>query len=156
MKIAIATQNFQTITSHGGRARRFLVFEAVPGQEPMPVKRWDFPEDMILHHFGGGQAHPIDEVEVLIAGSSGQGFINHIGRRGITCVTTSETDPVQAIRDFLAGAVKPAEAMSHPHEHHETDDGEPDTCQGHAEGHGEGGSGGCAHGGAKDGGCAHH
>ncbi|HYD31190.1 MAG TPA: nitrogenase accessory factor [Azospirillaceae bacterium] len=148
MKIAVATQDFKTVASHGGRARRFLVFEAEAGREPHLLKRWDFPPEMILHHFGGGGEHPVDEVRAVITGASGQGFINHMVRRGIRCVTTGETNPVRAVKDFLAGTVTPAEALAHPHEHHEHEDDEPtDDSQGcHERGHGHGqGRCGCSH-----------
>jgi len=119
MKFAVATQDFRTIATHGGRARRFLVFEAEVGGEPVEVKRIELGEDEVLHQAGDGRPHVIDEVQVIVAGSSGQGFINHMRRRGIEPVTTVETDPVQAIRDFFAGTVKPAPAPEHPHEHHD-------------------------------------
>lgn len=119
MKFAVATQDFQAVATHGGRARRFLVFEAEAGGVPVEVKRIELGEDEVLHVAGDGRPHPIDEVQVVVTGSSGQGFINHMRRRGIEPVTTVETDPVQAIRDYFAGTVKAAPAPEHPHEHHD-------------------------------------
>lgn len=119
MKIAVCTQDFRTIATHGGRARRFLLFEALPGHDPVEIGRIELAEDEVLHLAGDGRPHPIDAVQVVITGSSGQGFINHMRRRGIEPVTTTETDPVQAIRDHLAGVVKAAPEPVFPHEHHD-------------------------------------
>lgn len=119
MKIAVGTQDFQTIATHGGRTRRFLVFEAEPGSEPRELWRFELAAEEVLHHYGDGRPHPIDGVQAVVTGSSGSGFVAHMKRRGIEPVTTSETDPVQAVRDWLAGTVKPAEPMQHPHEHHD-------------------------------------
>lgn len=123
MKIAVGTQDFRTVATHGGRTRRFLVFTMESGGEPVEAGRIELAEDEVLHHCGDGRPHPIDAVQVVITGSSGTGFVAHMKRRGIEPVTTSESDPLQAVRDWLAGTVKPAEPVQHPHDHH--DHGEP-------------------------------
>ncbi|HYH19810.1 MAG TPA: NifB/NifX family molybdenum-iron cluster-binding protein [Azospirillum sp.] len=119
MKFAIATQDGATIATHGGRTRCFLLFDAERGAEPVAAGRLDLAEDMVLHLHGDGKPHPIDAVAVVVAGMSGQGFVNHMRRRGIEPVVTAESDPARAIRDYLAGTVKPAPAPEHPHAHHE-------------------------------------
>ncbi len=119
MKFAVGTQDYRSIATHGGRTRRFLVFEAEAGGTPVEVKRIELAEDEVLHLAGDGRPHPIDEVQVIITGTSGQGFINHMKRRGIEPVTTLETDPVQAIRDYFAGTVKAAAPPEYPHNHHD-------------------------------------
>lgn len=124
MKFAIAiqdgaAQDGATIATHGGRSRSFLLFDAEKGGDPVAAGRLDLAEDMVLHLHGDGKPHPIDAVQVVVAGTSGQGFVNHMRRRGIEPVVTAESDPVQAIRDYFAGAVKPAPAPEHPHAHHE-------------------------------------
>ncbi|MCW2243528.1 NifB/NifX family molybdenum-iron cluster-binding protein [Azospirillum canadense] len=131
MRIAVGTQDYRSIATHGGRTRRFLVYEAEAGRDPVEVKRIELAEDEVLHLAGDGRPHPIDEVSVVITGSSGQGFINHMRRRGIEPVTTTETDSVQAIRDHLAGVVKTAPEPEFPHEHHDHGHG-----HGHAHAHG--------------------
>lgn len=123
MRIAVAVLENRTIATHGGRARRFMVFDAQPGAEPVEAGSIHLSPEEVLHHAGDGRAHLIDAVQVVIAGSSGQGFRDHMARRGITAVLTSEPDPVQAVRDYLAGAVKPAAELAHPH--HNPHDREP-------------------------------
>lgn len=121
MKIAVGTQDFQTIATHGGRTRRFLVFEAEAGGAPVEIGRIELGEEEVLHLCGDGRPHPIDAVRVVITGASGSGFVAHMKRRGIEPVTTTETDPVQAIHDWFAGTVKEAGEPAHPHEHHDGD-----------------------------------
>ena len=104
MLIAVASQNFRTVTGHAGKARRFMVFEAETGQTPREVSRLDLPREQSMHEFTGG-AHPLDDVQVLIAGSAGAGFINRMSQRGVLAVATSETDPITAVADYLKGTL---------------------------------------------------
>ena len=41
MRIAVASQNYRTITKHAGMTRRFLVFEAEQGAAPREVNEAD-------------------------------------------------------------------------------------------------------------------
>ncbi|AWU97438.1 NifB/NifX family molybdenum-iron cluster-binding protein [Azospirillum ramasamyi] len=119
MKIAVGTKDFETIATHGGRTRRFLVYEAEAGSDPVETGRIELAEEEVLHLCGDGRPHPIDAVRVVITGSSGAGFVAHMKRRGIEPVTTTETDPVRAIRGWFAGTLDPAPEPQHPHEHHD-------------------------------------
>lgn len=114
MKIAVAVLDDESVATHGGQARHFLLFDAAAA-DPVPVGRMDLGPAALLHHFGDCRPHPIDGVAVVIAGPSGEGFVKHMARRGIECVLTAETDPLQSVRDWLAGTVKPAASMHHPH-----------------------------------------
>ncbi|CAO3427600.1 NifB/NifX family molybdenum-iron cluster-binding protein [Azospirillum doebereinerae] len=119
MKIAVGTQDFRTIASHGGRTRRFLVFEAGADRPPVETARIELAEEEVLHMCGDGRPHPIDAVGLVITGASGAGFVAHMKRRGITPVTTTETDPLRAIHAWFAGTMEPAAEPAHPHEHHD-------------------------------------
>jgi predicted Fe-Mo cluster-binding NifX family protein len=105
MKIAVTSQNYRTITPHAGKTRRFLVYEAAPDKEPVEVDRLNLPKDMALHEFHGDGPHPLYAVDVVIAGSFGHGFSRRMAKQGIVAVMTNESDPVQAVRDFLASPV---------------------------------------------------
>lgn len=102
MKIAVTSQNFRTVTAHAGRTRRFLVYLTKPGGDPVEIDRLDMPKDMAMHEFHRERAHPLDAVDVVIAGSFGEGFARRMAKRGIRAVTTDRTDPLDAVRDFLA------------------------------------------------------
>lgn len=115
MRIAVASQNFRTVTSHVGRTRRFFIFEAEPGAAAREVDRLDMPKEMALHNYAGDGTHPLYEVDAIIAGSVGDGFVARMGARGIAAVATSETDPALAAQAFVEGHL-PAPA---PHDHDE-------------------------------------
>lgn len=156
MKVAVSSQNFQTVTSHAGRARRFLIYQAVAGQEPVEIERLDLPKELSMHEFHGKEGpHPLDSVDVLISASFGEGFAQRMAERGLTAVTTDKTDPVEAVKayvEMVAQGIAPAaptlcssheHGHGHDHEHH----------HGHGEGHGHGqgechgeGQGHCCHG----------
>ena len=89
MKIAGTSQYFHTVTPHAGRTRRFLVYETTEGAEPVEVDRLDLPKELSMHEFHADSPHPLDAVDVIIAGSFGEGFAtrmaarNRRGRHGV-------------------------------------------------------------------------
>jgi len=114
MKIGITSQNFRTITSHAGKARRFLIFEADPASgEVQELERLDLPKEMAIHSFTGDQ-HPIDRIDVMITGGCGDGFFRKMGMRGVQVIATSETDPAKAVQALIRGESLPA---ADPHSH---------------------------------------
>lgn len=107
MKFAVTSQDYTTISGHAGNATRFLVFEAQAGQEPVETARLDLSDDQTIHSFQGG-AHPLDGVEVLIAGSAGQCFIEKMQARGIVTVIAPNIAPHAAVAAYVMGLLKPA------------------------------------------------
>ncbi len=119
MKIAVTSQNFRTVTPHAGKTRRFLVYEINSEGEPSQVGRIDLDRGMTIHEFGGREdAHPLDQMDVLITGSAGAGFVQSLRSRGVQVVVTGETDPLQAIVDFRSNRVRPPGPQSCNHHHH--------------------------------------
>lgn len=102
MKIAVTSQNFRTVTPHAGMTRRFLVYEAAEGGKPVEVDRLDLPKELSLHEFHAKGPHPLDAVDVIIAGSFGEGFATRMAARGIVAVATDLTDPIEAVKEYLA------------------------------------------------------
>ncbi len=110
MKIGVTSQNYRTITGHAGKARRFLIFATDPTSgEVKEIERLDLPQEMSMHYFSGGP-HPIDQVDVLITGGCGAGFMRNMEMRGIKVITTSATDPIQSAQAVLNGEPLPAVA----------------------------------------------
>ena len=72
----------------------------------------DLPMEMSFHEFSGG-AHPLDDMDVILTASAGQGFIAKLAQRGVQVITCGESDPRKAVRDFLTGAVKAANPHAH-------------------------------------------
>ncbi|NJL50327.1 MAG: nitrogen fixation protein [Blastochloris sp.] len=108
MRIAVVSNDFQTVTPHAGRSQRFLVFEAEPGQVPREVQRLELPQSHILQSFKGNRPHPLGTVRAVIAGSAGPGVIARLKERGIATAITTEPDPKTAIRLYLAGSLPAA------------------------------------------------
>lgn len=118
MLIAIASQNFRTITGHAGRTRRFLVFEGREGDAgAREVDRLDLPREMSLHEYHGDQ-HPLYAMDVIIVGGAGQGFVRRLASQGVRVIVTSESDPRRAADAVLAGRDLPP-ALPHDDEGHE-------------------------------------
>jgi len=113
MKIGITSQNFRTITGHAGKTRRFLVYTPDNQGVPLETGRLDLPKEMSMHEFRGVK-HPLDDLDVLITGSCGEGFVRRMAAKGVRVIATSETDPVRAASMLLAGDDLPA---AEPHSH---------------------------------------
>jgi predicted Fe-Mo cluster-binding NifX family protein len=113
MRIAIASHDFTTIGLHAGRARRFLLFDVGVDGVRLPTGRLDLAPEYAMHEFDDEGAHPLDGVDVLLAGSAGEGVVRKAARRGIRLVCTAETDPTRAIDDFLGGHLAPAASCDH-------------------------------------------
>ncbi len=109
MKIAIATKDFATVSGHAGQARHWLVCDCRPGEPPPSPQRVELAKEQILHHHDDRQPHPLDGVEVVVAGSAGDGFVRHMAKRGAQVLLTGETDPAAALQRLIAG-----EALADP------------------------------------------
>jgi len=127
MRIAVASQNFRTVTGHAGKTRRFLIFDIAPDGTAQEVNRLDLPKEMSIHEFADTGPHPLYEVDAVIAGSAGAGFVRRMASRNIAAVATAETDPAAAAAAFAAGRLAPALPHEHDDHHHDHDHGE-DGC----------------------------
>jgi predicted Fe-Mo cluster-binding NifX family protein len=112
MKIAVSSQNFKSVTGHAGRCRRFIIYDVGTPCDPPEVVWLGLPMEMSFHEFSGSK-HPLEEMDVILTASAGQGFIAKLASRGVQVIICGESDPRKAVRDFLSGKVKP----SNPHAH---------------------------------------
>ncbi len=124
MKIGITSQNFRTITGHGGKSRRFLVYEINESGEVQEGERLDLPMGMALHDFRGVE-HPLFDLDILVTGSCGAGFANRMAQQQVQVIATAETDPMAAVQALANKQPLPAPG---PHEHEHGHD--------HSHGHG--------------------
>lgn len=112
MKIAIATQNHDTVSGHAGQTRHWLLYDlsayrlgaALP--EPIQV---ELEKSQVFHHFQDDAPHPLDGVDLAVVASAGDGFVRHLKKRGTEVLVTGETDPAVALQKILAG-----EALAQP------------------------------------------
>lgn len=125
---AVTSQNFRTITGHAGKARRFILFDALSPNEITEIGRLDLPLEMAMHGFDDRQQHPLDGTDLLITGGAGDGFVMHMARRGVRVVRTGETDPVEAIRGCYLGTLKPPVPHDHDHAHEQGEEGHSCGC----------------------------
>jgi predicted Fe-Mo cluster-binding NifX family protein len=107
MRIAVASQNFRTVTGHAGRTRRWLIYETGDSGTPVEIERLDLPPEMAIRNFADNGSHPLYEVDVVIVGSCGEGFVKRLARHGVIAVPTDESDPRRAIAAYLDGTLRP-------------------------------------------------
>lgn len=124
MKIAVASQNRRTIMEHAGRCRNFWIYET---EQDKVVRKelLELPKEQSFHDSSPHASHPLDEVQVLIAGGMGHGLSHRLTHKGIVGVVTPETDPDRAVAAYLDGSLAVLPPGSHDH--------------GHGHGHGHGG-----------------
>jgi predicted Fe-Mo cluster-binding NifX family protein len=110
MKIAIATKDWQTVSGHAGKARCWLLYDLQPGKAGAPLPppaRIELTHDQLPHYFHDDGPHPLDGVEIVVAGSAGDGFVRHMKKRGADVLLTGETDPAAALTRIIAGEPLP-------------------------------------------------
>jgi predicted Fe-Mo cluster-binding NifX family protein len=110
VKIAIATKDFITVSSHAGQTRQWLLYDLSNHRSnqllPAPI-RIDLDKTQVLHVFEDDATHPLDDVDIVVAASAGDGFIRHMKKRGAEVLLTGESDPALAITKILAGEALP-------------------------------------------------
>ena len=110
MKIAIPTRDWQTVSGHAGKASHWLLYDLKPGAKGAPLPeplRIELTKDLVLHYFQDDGPHPLDGVDIVVAGSAGDGFVRHMKKRGADVILTGETNPSEALRCILAGEPLP-------------------------------------------------
>ena len=114
MKIAVTSQNRRTITEHAGRCRIFWLYQAERGKVTGKALL-RLPKEQCFHDSAPHEPHPLDEVQVLIAGSMGQGLMRRLAIKGITGLVTTETDPDKAVVAYLADSLESGSPCLYAH-----------------------------------------
>jgi len=105
--IAVAVLKNGKISGHAGRTVNWDVY-AVDGAEPVLVWNIKLKKPGTLHEWhvnGNGERHPLHSADVAICGSGGEGVTRRLAERDTKLITTAETDPVKAIKDYLNGTL---------------------------------------------------
>jgi len=124
MKIAVSSQNQTNVTGHLGHCQKFWIYD-VDNTAIQNKQLLQLTKAQSFHESSPKESHPLDDVQVLISGSMGNGLFRRIESKGIKPIVTTETDPDAAVTDYLAGSlvVKTPEerdrdhAAEHGHEH---------------------------------------
>jgi len=106
MLVAVASQDFATVTGHAGQARRWLLFRIEAGILSAP-ERIELAKDQVFHHWRDDGPHPLDGIAAIIATSAGDSFLTRMGKRGVAVALTGEGDPAKAVADWHAATVVP-------------------------------------------------
>ena len=115
MKIAVTSQNRETITEHAGKCRKFWIYE-IDGKKIVNKTLLELALEQSFHESHGAGPHPLDGIKVLISGGAGQGLIRRLNSMGIQGLVTTATEPDLAVADFLNGRLKLGQGE--PHEGH--------------------------------------
>jgi len=107
MKVAVTSQNRKEVTEHAGRCRRFWLFDVDAG-EILQREMLELAKEDSFHESASDAAHPLDDIDVLIAGSMGPGLRRRMVRMGIAAFVTHEKDPERAVALWAAGELSPA------------------------------------------------
>ncbi len=113
MIIAVTSQNRKTITEHAGQCRKFLVFNT-KNSKIIDKELLELSKEQAFHESSLHDIHPLDHIDVLIAGGMGQGLIIRLERKGIKGVVTKEDDPERAVLLYLNGTLE----SEQPHQQH--------------------------------------
>jgi len=116
MKIAVTSQNRKSITEHAGRCRKFWVF-VVENNKIVDRALLELPKEQAFHESSPHESHPLDDIDVLIAGGLGQGLVMRLARKGITGLVTKESDPEKAVLLYLNGSLESEQPNQHHHGH---------------------------------------
>lgn len=108
MKIAIAaSDNWSKVSGHAGKARDWLVFDCSPGKDIPEPQHIRLSEEQLPHYFKDDGPHPLHGVEIIVAGSAGDGFVRHMQKWGAQVLLTGETVPLAALKNILNGEALP-------------------------------------------------
>lgn len=110
MKIAVATKDWIAVSGHAGQARCWQLYDLAghrPGEQLPQPTRVELAKEQLFHHFRDDAPHPLDGVEIVVAGSAGDGFIRRMHGRGAEVLLTGETDPALALARIIAGEALP-------------------------------------------------
>jgi predicted Fe-Mo cluster-binding NifX family protein len=118
MKIAVTSQNRKDITEHAGRCRKFWVFD-IEDNKVVDKELLELPKSQAFHDSSPHAPHPLDHIDVLIAGGMGQGLMTRLERRGIKSVVTKEDDPEAAVLLYVSGSLRSERPHRHCHGHDE-------------------------------------
>jgi predicted Fe-Mo cluster-binding NifX family protein len=116
MKIAVTSQNRKTITEHAGRCRKFWVF-ITDNNKIAKKELLELPKEQSFHESSPHESHPLDDINILIAGDMGQGLMMRLERKGIKGLVTKEDDPEKAVLFYLNGSLEAKKPNPHHHGH---------------------------------------
>lgn len=122
MKIAVSSQNKVQVTGHAGKTSRFWSYEVNDTKQVERKELIELDKEDILHiRFHESETpfapHPIFDMDVIITGGAGFGFVNRLAQVGVQVVITDEQDPDTAVEKYLSGTLSQMPPHRHHHQH---------------------------------------
>ena len=123
MKIAVASQNQKTISAHAGKVSRFYIYSVneetkeIEAKELITLAKEDILHNRFHESTDPWAPHPIFDVDIIITGGAGMGFVNRLATQATQVVITPVTDPDDAVNQFMVQTL-PQQAAEHHHHHH--------------------------------------
>ncbi|MGB5847454.1 MAG: NifB/NifX family molybdenum-iron cluster-binding protein [Ignavibacteriaceae bacterium] len=129
MKIAVATNNEETVAGHVGKCRGFLVYQI----EEQKINRIELRENIFTHHaqgkhqhehHGGGHRHArlvegLGDCNYLIFKSGGWRMIENLQENNIGPILTDEKFADDAVNKFIKGELETRQLEDcNDHSHH--------------------------------------
>jgi predicted Fe-Mo cluster-binding NifX family protein len=105
MRVAVTSQNRKTITQHAGKCRNFWIYDVDQG-EITGKALISLTMEQSFHESHGAASHPLDGIDVLIAGSMGEGLYLRLSEKGVRPLITDEGDPDVAVNKMLLGLLR--------------------------------------------------
>lgn len=103
--IAVASRDGKTVSGHIGKCAEWIVYSA--DDDVHECARISLSKDMVFHHYKDQAAHPLQSCVAVVGASAGDSFVEKMKRRGMEVVLTAQSDPLSAVREYMANAVIP-------------------------------------------------
>ena len=100
MKIAVTSQNRNTVTEHAGACRKFWIF-TVKDNKILTKQLLELPREQSFRESDPHAEHPLDDIDILITAGMGSGLAQRLKRKGIQALLTDVSDPVDAVNQVL-------------------------------------------------------
>lgn len=116
MRIAVPTNDGETVSGHFGRSRKFLVFEVEGGRVVRRVAQDNAGPNG--EHSHGGVLRALDGCDVVIAARMGDGMATALEARGVKRVNAGEARTAEeAVQAYLRGELgaEPVGGCGHGH-----------------------------------------
>lgn len=103
MKIAVTSEDRNTVTEHAGRCARFWVYQTEYAD--IVAKQWvELPEGQRFRDTELPQA--LSDINVLISGGMASELRYRLKQQAIQAVSTLESDPDRAVNAWLNGSLE--------------------------------------------------
>ena len=109
-KVAIASQDKQTVSGHVGMCNHFFIYE-IDEQGNYDKFSLDLKENQILRYSfhedpSLNPENPLFEVDYLFANSVGQGAVDNLAARKVQAFAIEEQNPDEAIKKLIEGQLE--------------------------------------------------